>query len=454
MSREPKDLKRIERRTDDSRGEPQVEKAGLPAKAGVAPFDGDFTIDLSACSIQEHKRQRAQDRNQERMYLLREAFAASPEGAKYKWLPHAIEAYIRQTLGSNMLAEDSPVKGLHVEPEKGRVLLVTEDQQVGFGGKEFAAELNLRELENFSAELLLNQLNEAHPLEEINYSPEMQQAVEGLSASAKYRWEIIAQTAQHIAAGRTENQGNKYKVDRVAHDRGFGIPGGVGVFIESGPGGSMWSAVKVEFGDVPWTEEEKKWIEAASMVSSMSRTRGSLLEFVNLVEDVHSILDTLGIFERKHGKLKKLWADITAGLGRNVEHKIFTDLSEVYSRLLRYRVDNCRVIDKVKATILKEKAAYSEENPFQCEELPLEMQEKLKEAAIELWGIIQDLAEILKENQPKLIEVVQKRKEEKQDPQEPQVVLDRALTGLQALDTDRFLTEIQGRLLTNKKNDI
>jgi hypothetical protein len=332
-----------------------------------------------------------EERNQSIAFELQKIFLQSPQGAKYSWLPQAVEGFVRSQR-SVFTDVFGSIESIAVDPKIGKIVVKIRGEAMG---SENDIVLHVDELRKYSLELVLQQMDDGHDLPGVNYSEEMRTAVDELSESAQHRWGMITRAARHVAAGQNQWQGEEMRVAPVTKDRLIGDSEGVGVFMEGGPGGKRWSSVKVVFGDVPMTAYEKHLLELDSLTRNLSRDnpnyRDTLDHICSLAIAITDIYETRKDSDKKWGE--KLRSKVRRLGGTYRKLKEFGDLVNEHNDLLVDRVSWSR---KLQLELFNAKGRYQEEHPFELTEVSEEVKQDIIEWINEMIRTLQELLQMVK----------------------------------------------------------
>jgi hypothetical protein len=363
-------------------------------------FDKEFTISLDAAAKKESKEMDRDDRNQERMFQLRELFLQSPSGEKYKWVPYAIEAFARiqrSTWGPYI----GTIEAINIDPQTKTVRILTE----GDGNSNNGFEVSLDDLSNHSLEYQLDHIEQETPLEgPIPYSAAMQKEVAQLEGSIAHSWNLITRASRHIAAGRKNIGPLSMRVNAVGTSMLIGAPVGVGIYLDGKGGRSKWTAIKLRAHELPFTDHERNLLQLARNCHRPKDRQ--VAQFENLMAGIqnyaHEYLKrTQGDFHFKSKSAFKKWAASLRDkvLNMSPEYLLAQKLLDNSSANLGDHARKyIKLSDKVQIQVFEEKGTFSEKNPFECTELPEEMNEQLQQAYQELAEIVASLMELLQEN--------------------------------------------------------
>lgn len=320
-----------------------------PFSVDISPEVNDMEIGMDTEEI-----------NQQRIYHLRKLFETNPQFRKYAWVPQAVEALLRttQTDFGNFFGK---LDGLEIDPKSQLVRM-----RVG-GVSVEGHEIPIKELASYSLELMADGLDSEQEAPSINYSSEMNSAISTLSDDARYRWDLIARMAAH----KSKNKELPLRVSVTTKSSIMEPPSGIGVFMKTGKRRDLFSAMKLSGNNLPMTDRERAIIEHGKAVFKPDSFEGipkNLIEVVNkLYYDLKELFGIPAGFDFDKGSIKEL---------DGVDEEIF-DLFIQLGKLAHDIIDQNKLAyigtQLIPGAVLKAKATYREEHPFECTGLPREI---------------------------------------------------------------------------------
>ncbi|MDD4351741.1 MAG: hypothetical protein PHU71_02030 [Candidatus Gracilibacteria bacterium] len=356
------------------------------------PLD-EFTVMLNKFPEESFIGKDQEQINQFKMFELRKLFEAELAMAEYKWIPQAVEAFVRSRQSDFTIAFGD-INGIHLDSKHGDIEILVSAETKG------AFRIELKNLANFSVELMLDQLDKENELPALNYSEAMQTAVAELSDDAKYRWNLITRAARHATNGGN----SKIRVAPVANNLGiFGSLNGVGIYLDS-MDKRKFSALKVTNQDLPFTEREKKLLDLAIGTADFGEFYDDYGQIVSSFYNIkNEILKYLKISNKKDTT-----AEILKELIRYRLRKTFTPesdyhkgkrIQELLDNLVRIEGAATEIKDDVTREIFKAKAHYQQKRPFEYnDEESSENIQSMKKHLAEQIRVLQEIEEFFRTN--------------------------------------------------------
>ncbi len=304
--------------------------------------------------------------NQDRMFQLRTEFLkADPEGV-YAWVPQAVEAY-RRAQKSDLLPDFGVIRAIGVNVHTDTVQIITQSAEAG----AVPFELKLSELATYSLELLLRQAEQKEPMPAFKYSSDMQKAIDKLSPSAKFRWDLITRAAYLQAKGLD------YVAAKPVSNSISVIDGrleGVGVFTKNK---ARFSLVKVIHADVPMTSYEKDILEQSSRAPRIDSDDPELKAFVEFVYNINNILRD---FSKEQHKMHQWYDRLKGKLGKDTPISLHESLHTLVADFLNAKMALASVEDQAREEVLRAKVAFEDDHPFELKELSADFSGKFNTA--------------------------------------------------------------------------
>jgi hypothetical protein len=361
----------------------------------------DFLIELPPAGDERVGASGLEGENQVRMFELRKLFLANKQTEQFVWIPQALESMVRSGQSSFPGFDRAGViRGISVDSESQIVRLLVEKED----GQPDAFEIEMEQLETYSAELVVNGLEDEVGKNEIVYSSEMNEAIEGLSDEGRYRWDMIARVGTAKALNPELCKDKHVDIRAVAADATLGAisgPGGVGVFKDGEDAKNKWSVTKVTGDDVPMTEYEKKIMGSVRGVVKPEE-EGNIKEVLDLVHTLQKMLnEQLGIkkpgTDQSGGWTERLRHEFSKRVRPEGSHGVSAELEALLGEL--HRSSDIEIQDDVVKHVYAEKGTHSDENPFECTGLPEELAKRVREKMDQKLDVIKKIIDILKTNE-------------------------------------------------------
>lgn len=392
------------RRTEIAR--PPTEGDGLAVMDHGDPFLERFTVvipDDYSTGLPPDLSQ--EQRNQEAMFLIRQAFLQSPSGRQFAWVPQAIEA-LRRSLTSDFLPDFGTIREISIDPSSSEVDIMTQARNPG--AEPFNFPTNLEVLEGFSIERLLGTLDAETPLEAVEYSAEMAREVAELSPSAQYRWDLVTRAARHAAEGRNTTEAASFAVEPVVNDHFLNMVNGLGIFLHNNRQADTrrWSVVKLVGEDVPVTDQEARFFDQAYAAVPPDRFAQNENNFYEFVYAVWNEIGQRGEFtyEQQQGMGARLKAVFDKTFRPKSDNALFLKLQDICYRLQQQRIDSMApdtmltLQTRVSAAVMRDKARFTGEQPFECTRLPEALEAELQATAQQTLAILTELDALLRQH--------------------------------------------------------
>ncbi len=359
------------------------------------PFFEKFVIEITPEIIDKLKDLPEEKANQEIMFEIRKVLLEREGGRKYSWVPQAIEACMR-----SLSFRD--IRFLEINPENERLKIIT--------GEEVIDE-NIDDFSDYSLELLLEEVEDKEAF--FDYSPEMKSAIDNLSPSARFRWDLIIKAAYCQFLGNNRAKKGTFSVKKVVRDLSNLSPEGIGVFSDRVRG---FSLVKLTGKDVPLTPREKDILAQADKIYQIKETDPLLKEFCRLINGLRIDIDD---FINQGSATGRLFNKLREAFAKDKTNRIVGEISDLMNEFLEHQLKCLKLKDEIKNFFYNAKARYKEEKPFEVDELPKELKEKISRALDYYLELIMKISQILVENREVLIsisqEIFKKAKEKSPD---------------------------------------
>lgn len=382
------------------------------ATAAAEPFAEKFTILLpeklpANLGVPDSNIERS---NQQRMYELREALLQTPAGERYAWVPQAIEAY-RRSANSDLLPDFGTIRSVEFDPatETVKIICAVSKEQAESSPRQFIAEVAIKELEQYSLERALSEAEQDQKLSPIAYSEEMQQALAKLKPGARYRWDLVARTARSADLGYGNTSSGELSVRPAYFDllaAAGGAPVGVGATMKNNRSERAQSffLAKVTREEVPTTPAEKLALQAAFRINSIMTEPGPLRDFFNLA---CSISTTLVDYAKEQSGAQRLADRVKSFFSDSTFFALKSKLEIFIKKLMTHQTACFSLKNEVDAAIYQAKCNSKGEAPFEIEELPLELANRLDQAILRWAELINEFDQYMKENKTALEPTVQ-----------------------------------------------
>lgn len=329
------------------------------APDNVDQFIGKFAIAVPDESLKELSNIPEERKNQEIMFKIRELFLQSETGKKYAWVPQALECALRSL-------NFGTVRAIEIDPSEGSINVITTEGLI----KE-----TLERLSDYSIELLLDEVQEGKEVPVFNYSKDMQEAVNKLEPSARYRWEIIARAGYQESLGNNKTKRGQFNVRPVASDMLTLSREGLGVFSDNV---RSYSLAKLTYEEVPVTPYETKVLWQADKIFRPETTNIFLKEFYGLIFDLNYELKNI---TKKQSRIDKFIDKIFGVFGKESAAAMKKEIDGLIGEYFEHQRKCMEVKGELKDQVYKAKGIFSEENPFELVSLPQDLSDKLKKAA-------------------------------------------------------------------------
>lgn len=358
-------------------------------------FGDKFTIEIPPDFFRERGNVKSESLNQEIVFKIRELFLSSDTGKEYAWIPYAIEAGIRFSRGSVILS-------IEINPETKSVVIGTPEGQIN---------TDIDALQEFSIELMLKKSEEREPIPEIEYSPEMQDAISKISPEAKFKWDLISKAAFQQSIGNNKTNLGEFSVRGVVSDLMLQFREGIGVFSDRV---ELFSLAKLTYEDVPLTEYEKNILDKARKIYKIAEISPQIGELLDLM---HAI--TLDLRDsdkdRNKGERSGFWSKLKKVLNLDEEEITSQEFQKISREFMDNDLSRMELERKIEDEVYKAKSIFAEDHPFELVKLSDELEEQLKGMAENVLRLIEMVSILMQKRKDKLIplleEAYSKRKE-------------------------------------------